>query len=94
MGEEIGDDQMEVSEEFDYDQMEGEVETQQATSGSKFHQVSVTVKQHTLSKDEIIFKDRKGKPRRTYRSDWLKVEYNGGLAWTHGRYICFDDILD
>jgi hypothetical protein len=44
-----------------------EVETQQAASStvSTYHEVSVDVRENRFSKDDIFFKDKKGKTRKT-----------------------------
>lgn len=51
-------------------------------------------KRESLLKDDIFFKDKKGKTRKTHRHDWKRFTYEGRVCWKHHRYICYDDILD
>lgn len=77
------------------DQIKEEVETQQAAKSSGGYQiVRVRVVRNTFSKDDIIFKDSRGKSRPTIRDDWDKITYNGEIAWKYHKYVCFDDVLD
>ncbi|KAH9208845.1 hypothetical protein DL95DRAFT_414385 [Leptodontidium sp. 2 PMI_412] len=92
MGDEVGDSE----EDNEDDQMEELQDIQQAatsTAESDHHVVKVTKTAHRLSKDEFIFKDKKGRSRSTTRDDWRRTTYNGRVAWKHHKYICFDDIF-
>lgn len=81
---------------YENDQMEEEVETQQAatsSTGSNHYIFRVSKISCTFGKDDFIFKDRKGKSKSTTRDDWRKTTYNGQLAWKHHKYICFEDVF-
>ncbi len=84
-------------EDIEDDRTEEEVDRQQATTSTTesnhYVVVKVTRTAHTFSKDEFIFKDRKGRSRTTTRDSWRRTTYNGQVAWKHHNYICFDDIL-
>ena len=72
-----------------------EAQTQQAATSSGGYQiVRVRVERDTFSKDNIIFKDSRGKSRSTIRDNWDKIMYNGESAWKYHKYVCFDDVLD
>ncbi|PVH70803.1 hypothetical protein DL98DRAFT_597522 [Cadophora sp. DSE1049] len=91
-GDEFGDSE----EDNEDDQMEELEDNQQATMSTAetdYYIVKVTRKAHRLSKDEFIFKDKKGRSRTTKQDDWRRTTHNGRTAWKHHKYICFDDVF-